>query len=73
MRFQNENENEKGGTWIFKMKILSVPFLKMKVRLDIAIFENENRICSFDNRKLRKCILKVLNRMRKVKVGFCNF
>lgn len=70
MRFQNENENEKCGTWIFKMKILSVLFLEMKILLDIAIFENENRVCSFDSRKLRKCILKVLKRMRKVKSWF---
>lgn len=47
MRFKNENENERCGTWIFKMKILSVPFLKMKILLDIAIFENENWIYFF--------------------------
>lgn len=48
MKFKNENENEKCGTWIFKMKILSVPFLKRKILLDITIFENENGICFFD-------------------------
>lgn len=77
MRFQNENENEKGGTWIFKMKILSVPFfenesetsisLEMKILLDIAIFESENGTYFFDCGKLRRCTFKVLKGMRKVK------
>lgn len=63
MDFQNENSL----CSFFQNENAMYISLKMKILLDIAIFESENRVCSFDSRKLRKCILKVLKGMRKVK------